>query len=122
VEAGGSHQKALDVHLSDIEQSFEKFIKNLLSKQSLHLNIPISAFEVNLKQNGLIENLSQVQTDELKIQKVQVKILAQKYESEMSIETLERLKRIQFLVVALASGNGHFCLSLLYYLEPSQNS
>jgi hypothetical protein len=69
-ETGSSSQKAVEIQLSDIEQTIEKSIKNLLSKQSLHLNIPSSAFEVNLKQNGLVVNWSQVATDELTIQKI----------------------------------------------------
>jgi hypothetical protein len=48
-ESSYTDQKGVVIQLSDIELIIENSIKNLLSKHSMHLDIPIHAFEVNLK-------------------------------------------------------------------------
>jgi hypothetical protein len=59
-ESDYNNQNGDEIELSDIELSFEKSIKSMLSKQSMHLDIPTSAFEVNLKQNSVLSNLARV--------------------------------------------------------------
>jgi hypothetical protein len=108
--------------VKDIELELEQSAKTLLSKQSMSLEIPPEAFEVTLRQDGVLSNLVQNKSDDLQICSVKVMLPKLTSQSQLTTETFKRLKRMRLLVAVLGSGNGYFSVSLLYYLNQGQSS